>query len=181
MLIGWGGGSASQADVPWTGTSGNSGSTPVKYSTDPDRSDGASKNSLDAAAVIGALRAASALLVDPLLSLASSMWKDGECLQRVPRPGWPAGAPIRASVHIDATLLEHRQTDERLDSPITVTGAGVSSLRPEVGKAAFGVDLRLETRAGSCHALRNRRHGHLRSAVRAGVESAKLSTWSLTT
>ncbi len=43
-------------------------------------------------------------------------------------------------------MLEHRQTDERLDLPITVRGGGVTGLRPDVGKAPFGVDFRLQSR-----------------------------------
>jgi hypothetical protein len=75
------------------------------------------------------------------------MWQDGECLKLTLDPVGPLVLPSGAPAHIDATLLEHRQTDERLDLPITVKGGGVSGLRPEVGKAPFGVDLRLETRA----------------------------------
>jgi hypothetical protein len=142
--LSWGRGSANQTGVPWLGSSGGQG--PLKYSVDPDRPGEGGKNALDGASLIGAIRAAAALAVDPVLSQASSMWKDGECLKLTVDPQGPLVLPSRAPVHLEVTLLEHRQTDERLEFPITVRGGSVEGLTPEQGKAPFGVDFRLESR-----------------------------------
>jgi hypothetical protein len=145
--ISWGRGSANQTGIPWSGSSGDQGTGPFKFSTDPDRTGAEGKNSLDGIVLVSALRTAAALVVDPVLSQASSMWKDGECLKLTVDPQGPLVLPSRAPVHLEVTRLEHRQTDERLGFPITVRGGSVENLTPEQGKAPFGVDFRLQSRA----------------------------------
>ena len=145
------GGSASQTGRKWEASIGSDPIDNVQTAVDanpiimPD-----SKPAIDAVFLTFLPDMVFALVVRPILGKALDLWRDGECLKLIVDPTGPLVLPSRAPVHIDVTLLEHRQTDERMDLPIAVTGSpGVAGLAPVTGKAPFGVDFRLPSREKS--------------------------------
>lgn len=135
------GGSATQTGMQWGPSGGDqyTGNIQTAVDANPVVLPG-SQALIDKAFLRNVPDHASALVIEPILSRGRDMWRDGECLKLVVDPAGPLVLPYRTGHHIDAVSLRHRQTDETLPYPVTVSGAGVDDLAPVKGVVPFGVN-----------------------------------------